>query len=673
MKHLSTLIFAIVAVCAFASQNAKAQGWPANYGGVMLQGFYWDSYTKSAWVNLEKQADEFSGYFDLVWVPQSGKCLESSQVMGYTPYYYFNQNSSFGTEAELRSMIKTFKAKNIGTIADVVVNHHNTDGWFGFPAETYKGVTYQFKSTDIAKNDDGGKSLAEATREGVSLSSNNDEGADWDGCRDLDHKSTNVQNIIKAYVKFLKDDIGYTGFRYDMVTGFAGSHVADYNDAAGVEYCVGECWDSNSAIENWINATSKKSAAFDFQFRYNVRDAINGNNWSKLNSDNNLVHDADYRRYAVTFVENHDMQDRGTTSGYTPDAIKKDTLAANAYLLAMPGTPCVFYTHYLAYPREIKAMVDARKLAGITNQSTYSNWAKAATHYVNNVDGTRGKLIVVVGNVSNYSAAASYTKVLEGYHYAYYLSNATETAWVNQPSGNYTASNLSVKLTAVSATSDTKLVYTTDGTTPTASSKSVTSGSNITIPTGTTTLKVALLKNGAVDANSIITRVYTVKEAEAFEPYDITVYVNVDNTDWMKVYFHSWGDYRTGTTWPGAQITATTTVNGKKWYYQKYQMTREDDFVSFVFDGYNAKNSQTQTVDVPRVTKTSYFEISSTKDNGKFTVNDVTSTTGIVAPHSTLNTQHSTLETWYTLSGQRVDKPSQKGIYIHNGRKVIVK
>lgn len=21
-----------------------AQGWPANYGGVMLQGFYWDSY-----------------------------------------------------------------------------------------------------------------------------------------------------------------------------------------------------------------------------------------------------------------------------------------------------------------------------------------------------------------------------------------------------------------------------------------------------------------------------------------------------------------------------------------------------------------------------------------------------------------------------------------------------
>ena len=32
-----------------------------------------------------------------------------------------------------------------------------------------------------------------------------------------DHKSENVQKIIKAYLKFLKEDMGYTGFRYDMV------------------------------------------------------------------------------------------------------------------------------------------------------------------------------------------------------------------------------------------------------------------------------------------------------------------------------------------------------------------------------------------------------------------------------------------------------------------------
>lgn len=219
--------------------------------------------------------------------------------MGYMPYYYFNQNSSFGTEAELRSLITKFKAAGIGAIADVVINHRNTEGWYTFPAETYKGVTYQMQSTDICKNDDGGTTATQAATNGVSLSNNNDEGEDWDGCRDLDHKSANVQKIIKAYLKYLKDDLGYTGFRYDMVKGFDGSHVADYNDATGVEYSVGEYWDGNDKIESWINRTNKKSAAFDFQFRYNVRDAIGvrdnkivaAPNWTKLNSEYNLMHD----------------------------------------------------------------------------------------------------------------------------------------------------------------------------------------------------------------------------------------------------------------------------------------------------------------------------------------------------------------------------------------------
>ena len=292
MKKVFTLI---ASICTALGAFAQTNGWPANYSGVMLQGFYWDSYNQSKWTRLEKRADDFAGYFNLVWVPQSGKTLNATS-MGYDPYYYFNQNSSFGTVDELKSMIQTFKNKGIGTIADVVVNHRNTTGWFTFPAETWNGETYQMLSTDIVRNDDGGATLTEANKEGVSLSANNDEGEGWGGMRDLDHKSANVQKIIKAYEKFLVNEIGYEGFRYDMVKGFAGSHVGDYNDAAGVQYSVGECWDSNTDIENWINATGKKSAAFDFQFRYGVRDAINGNDWSKLNSTNNLIHDANYRQ-----------------------------------------------------------------------------------------------------------------------------------------------------------------------------------------------------------------------------------------------------------------------------------------------------------------------------------------------------------------------------------------
>ena len=663
-------------IALLASINMFAQGWPANYSGVMLQGFSWDSYDYSQWTVLEKQADDMKGFIDLVWLPQSGKCIETTQVMGYKPYYYFNQNSSFGTEAELRSLIAKFKAAGIGAIADVVVNHRNTDGWFTFPAETYNGVTYKMQPTDICKNDDGGATAKQATKEGVSLSNNNDEGQDWDGCRDLDHKSANVQKIIKAYLKFLKEDMGYTGFRYDMVKGFSGTHVADYNDATGVEFSVGEYWDGNQSIINWINKTNKKSAAFDFQFRYNVRDAVNGaangkvatsSDWSKLNSNDNLMHDANYRRYAVTFVENHDTQKRSESEQNDP--LRKDTIAANAYMLAMPGTPCVFQPHWRAYKQEIKSMIEARKLAGITNMSNYTNKMAQKACFANETTGNKAKLIVVVGNNTKaYTPGADYAQILEGYHYRYYLSKSAETAWCNIPTGEYEA-GFKAKLTAVSQNSNAKLVYTTDGTAPTAKSKQVTTGSTINID-NTCTLKVGLLINGNV--TGIRTYNYTIK---AFEPYTITVYANADQvTNWgSAMYFYAWNSSETITkAWPGTAVTATKTLNGKKWYYMDFKIKSKDAIVNIIF---NQGKNKKQTEDLKAVNSTKFYEITTTQSDGKYTCKDVTAIwapTGITGTPTISNT--TTDNAWYTLSGMKLGKkPAESGVYIHQGKKVIIK
>ena len=191
-------IVALLFTIHYSLFTTHAQGWPENYGGVMLQGFYWDSYNDSRWAKLEKQADDLATTFDLIWVPQSGNC--GGQSMGYDDLYWFdNYDSSFGNEEQLRSMIKTFKQKGIGTIADVVINHRkNVSNWVDFPKETYKGVTYQMTSTDICANDDGGDTKKWADSNGYSLSSNNDTGEGWGGMRDLDHKSENVQTIVKA-------------------------------------------------------------------------------------------------------------------------------------------------------------------------------------------------------------------------------------------------------------------------------------------------------------------------------------------------------------------------------------------------------------------------------------------------------------------------------------------
>ena len=409
--------------------TASAQGWPANYGGVMLQGFFWDSYNDSRWARLEKQADDLATTFDLVWVPQSGNC--GGQSMGYDDLYWFdNYNSSFGDEAQLRSMIQTFKQKGIGTIADVVINHRkNVSNWVDFPKETYKGVTYEMVSTDICANDDDGETKKWADKNGYNLSSNNDTGEGWGGMRDLDHKSENVQKIVKAYLDFLLNDLGYTGFRYDMVKGYSASYTKLYNESAKPKFSVGECWDSSNTIKNWINDTSKTSAAFDFQFRYTVRNAINNGDWTYLGKQNegnwplvsNNYEKGAYRQYAVTFVENHDTEKRANAA---QDPIKKDTLAANAYLLAMPGTPCIFLTHWKAYKQELANMVAVRKAVGITNLSDYEVKATNKDYYAVQVTGTKGKLLAVVGKkADSYTPEGSgWKKAVDGYHYVYYVN-----------------------------------------------------------------------------------------------------------------------------------------------------------------------------------------------------------------------------------------------------------
>lgn len=576
MKRIYTsLLFLAVTLVTMA------QGWPNDYKGVMLQGFYWDSFEDTQWTTLTKQSADLSYSFDLIWIPQSGNCGSTS--MGYDDLWWFNDyNSSFGNEKQLRTMIKAFKLFGVGTIADVVINHRrNVSNWVDFPEEEYKGVKYQMVSTDIVANDDGGATKKWATENGYSLSSNNDSGEGWDGMRDLDHKSENVQTIVKAYLDFLLNDLGYAGFRYDMVKGYGAEYTKMYNQSAKPEFSVGECWDSSSTIKKWIDGTDKESAAFDFQFRYTIRNAINNGDWSKLAQKNegswplvsNDFENGSYRQWAVTFVENHDTEKR---SNAAQDPIKKDTLAANAYLLAMPGTPCVFLKHWQAYKPEIKAMIEARKLAEIGNTSTYTNIESQKKYYANTVDD---KLLVVVGDEQQVTPdATQWTKILSGYHYAYYLANTLETAWADKGSGEF-SEPFDVTLTAVSADPDAKLYYgvISVDTGDVLEEGKVESGTKISIDAKEeVVLSVCLsLSSGLTGA---INRVFTYTEPEA-EPVipdfcqvnegEVCAFFEAPEAWTNTIHCWAWSDKPsenfTGGTWPGVACEELGTApNGNK-------------------------------------------------------------------------------------------------------------
>ena len=659
-----------------------AQGWPSQYKGVMLQGFYWDSYDATKWTNLQDQAKELGQYFDLVWLPQSANC--GGQSMGYDDLYWFaDYNSSFGSEAELRSLIKAFKDNGIGTIADVVINHRkNKSNWVDFPKETYNGVTYELTSTDICSDDDGGATKQWADQNGYSLSPNKDTGEGWSGMRDLDHKSENVQTSVKAYLKMLLEDLGYTGFRYDMVKGYSGSYTKLYNDYAQPTYSVGECWDGTNTIRNWIDATEKTSAAFDFQFRYTVRNAINRNDWTQLGKQNegnwplvsSSYQNGEYRRWAVTFVENHDTERR---SNAAQDPIVRDTLAANAYLLAMPGTPCVFLTHWMACKKDIKMMINARKAAGIHNESSYANHTNSTGYYGVRVTGDKAQLLAVVGNnVANYTPNEQWQAIIKGYHYAYYLNRQAETAWIDLPSGQYDGAQTAT-LTAVSQQEGAKMVYTTDGSTPTAQSAQATTGTTVNIPVGTTVLKVALLTGSTV--GEVVTREYTVT---AFEPHDITAYVNTDEVGWTSVNFWTWGGDGTHTpansSWPGDKVTATVQKDGRNWYVKTYRMNSANDCVNFVF---STNSGSPQTVDMNNISEDTFFVISAETEGGKNKVNTLSA--GI--DNAVAEQPTATGTTIYTADGRLVHTlaPGERmeqvlptlprGLYITGGKKYVVR
>ena len=417
MKKIFTTVLMFAAALA-----ASAQGWPANYGGVMLQGFYWDSYTDTNWATLESQADEMSQFFDLIWVPNSAYANALTMNMGYHPVYWFDHKSAFGTEAQLRSMIAAFKAKGTGIIEDVVINHRaSVDGnWLNFPAETYKGVTYQLTAADICKDD-------EAKDNGFTPTGAADTGEPWGGARDLDHTSANTQKNVNAYLDFLLNDLGYIGFRYDFVKGYAAKYVGLYNQTAKPQFSVGECWDGNkTVVTNWLNGTKVdgviQSAAFDFPMKYYINAAFsnNGSNWNSLDKAA-LSNDATYARYAVTFVDNHDS---GRPSNEGGDPLYANVEAANAFILAMPGTPCVWLSHWKSNKLAIKKLILARKAAGLTNQSEIASHTASANGYVLKTKGTNGEVLLVLGAAS--ASTEGYKLAVEGTNYKYYVSNGVD-------------------------------------------------------------------------------------------------------------------------------------------------------------------------------------------------------------------------------------------------------
>ena len=96
-------------------------------------------------------------------------------------------------------------------------------------------------------------------------------------------------------------------------------------------------------------------------------------------------------------------------------------LQANAYILYLPGVPCVFYPHWVKYKTEIKKMVLARRSAGIHSESQMTETAGHGYSEAT-IDGKYGQVILYLGTSATKAAPEGYLLASKGDGYAMYYS-----------------------------------------------------------------------------------------------------------------------------------------------------------------------------------------------------------------------------------------------------------
>ena len=433
MKKILVGVISFFMLASASALHAANIGVPAECEDVMLQAFYWDSHkTQSAtdskfgrtkWMDLIKDTTEIRDNFDLVWFPPSAK---STGGVGYYHTQLSNQDSDWGTKTMLKNLIAGLHRGNTKVIADIVINHRGSvNGWCQFAKDNFGTYgSYQLTSKHVCKGDECfTDSKSDWYNKPDSVRGATDSGSNDSGARDLDHKSEYVQNWAKAYTQWILKTMAYDGFRYDMTLGFHGRYLKMYNEASNPYISVSELWESISRQKQHLQECDYNTMVFDFQQKYVLKTAFVQGGYGALKKNTNSFRGQGLERYAVTFIDNHDTFDRGgaygdnqftNTTDLTNATAKNQVLQASAYLMMMPGIPCVFYPHWASYKEEIKELIAVRKRAGIHSESQVITESSGQYKYTATVQGHRGQVVIRVGKYRDMTVPEGFELAVEG-------------------------------------------------------------------------------------------------------------------------------------------------------------------------------------------------------------------------------------------------------------------
>ena len=377
-KYAFTIVFVLIIPFFLISQTKNPLSSPKS--DVFMQGFYWNSPPGGTWYDsLAKLAPRLaSAGFSAIWFPSPVKGAGGGMSMGYDPYDHydfgdFQQNGSmktrFGNKAELTNAIKIFHDAGMQVFADAILRHM-MGGEQYVPYQCIPQVNgvnivsdsawlvYQYPNGSGRFKKDAGSFYPNSLNCWVDpLFTATDpifRFGNW-----LDHNKPAVRDSLIAWGNYLKNTIGFDGFRLDAVKAIDPAFLAAWlKGVNGTGYAVAEDWASTSEIQTWLNTCHVTGGAnvamFDFPLRYTLKDMCNTTSgaFDMNNLDGAGLVNAGTSGYNVaTFAENHDF-DRTGWNGVTDngnDPIVTDKHLAYAYMMFSEGRPCVFFKDYFDY------------------------------------------------------------------------------------------------------------------------------------------------------------------------------------------------------------------------------------------------------------------------------------------------------------------------------------